>query len=329
MHHAHRLGLGLRSGLGGLILACVAYGAVAAEGAYPSRPIRLIVPFVAGGPSDTLGRLVGQKLSEATGQSVIIDNRGSAGGMVGMELGAKAAPDGYTLLLGAGGALTINQSLYEKLPYDPQRDYQAVTQLDTGPNVMSVHPSVAAKSVQEFIALARAKPGQINFASAGTGNRLASELFKVAAGVDIVNISYKGTGQALTELLGGQVQMMMINIIIAAPQVKGGKLRGLGVTSLARNPSLPELPTLAESGLPGFESVSWHCILLPAGTPRAIVTRLHGELVKILAQPDVRERLSSRGLTPVGSTPQELSTYVRNESVKYAKLIKQVGIKPE
>jgi tripartite-type tricarboxylate transporter receptor subunit TctC len=204
-----------------------------------------------------------------------------------------------------------------------------VTQITAGPNLLCVHPSVPAKSVQELIALAKAKPGTINFASAGTGNRLSSELFKSAAGIDIVNISYKGTGQAITDLVGGQVQMMMINMIAASPQVKSGKLRGLAVTTLKRNAAMPNMPTVAESGLPGFEVTSWHGVFVPAKTSKAIVTRLNGELVKIVHLPDVKEKLEPQGLEPVGSTPEQLSAYIKEETVKYAKLIKQIGLKPE
>jgi tripartite-type tricarboxylate transporter receptor subunit TctC len=300
----------------------------AAEAPYPSRPVRVIVPFAPGGPSDILGRLTAQKLTEAVGQPYVVDNRGSAGGVVGFEIAAKAAPDGYTILLGGGSALTQNPSLYLKLPYDP-RDFQPVTQLTAGPNLLCVHPSVAAKSVQELIALAKAKPGQINFASAGTGNRLASEMFKSAAGIDIVNVPYKGTGQAINDLVGGQVQMMMINVIAAVPQVKSGKLRGLAVTTLKRSSALPSVPTVAESGLPGFEVTSWHGVFVPQKTPKAIVNRLNGALVKIVHLPDMKEKLEPQGLEPVGSTPEALNAYIKEETAKYAQLIKQIGLKPE
>jgi tripartite-type tricarboxylate transporter receptor subunit TctC len=296
---------------------------------YPTKPVRLIVPFAPGGPSDIIGRLVGQKLAESLGQSVVADNRGAAGGIVGFELAARAAPDGYTLLLGSAGGLTMNPSLYLKLPYDSQRDYVPITQLTAGPNLMCVHPSVAAKSVQEFIALAKARPGQLNFASAGTGNRLASELFRIAAGISIVNVPYKGTGQAIGDLMGGQVQMMMINPVAAIPQVKAGKLRGLGVTSLKRAAVLPDTPTIAESGVHNFELVSWHAILAPANTPAPIVKRLHADIVKLLSQPDVKERFASQGLDTVGSTQDEFRVRIREDTLKYAKLIKEVGIKPE
>ena len=300
-----------------------------AQANYPTKPVRLIVPFAPGGPSDIIGRLVGQKLADALGQSVVADNRGAAGGIVGFELAARAAPDGYTLLLGSAGGLTMNPSLYVKLPYDPQRDYAPVTQLTVGPNLMCIHPSVAAKSVQEFIALAKAKPGAINFASAGTGNRLASEFFRIASGINIVNVPYKGTGQAIGDLIGGQVQMMMINPVAAIPQVKGGKLRGLAVTGVKRASIMPEIPTIAESGLPGFEYTSWHAILAPARTPEPIVKRLHTDLVKALNQADVKERFASQGLDTVGSTPEDFRKLIREDTIKQARLIKEVGIKPE
>ena len=312
----------------GALLSCAAVTAYAAEAPYPTRPVRVIVPFAPGGPSDILGRLMAQKLSDAMGQTFVVDNRGSAGGVVGFEIAAKAVPDGYTILIGGGSALTQNPSLYAKLPYDP-RDFQPISQLTVGPNLLVVHPSVPAKSVPDLIALAKAKPGQINFASAGTGNRLASELFKSMAGIEIVNVPYKGTGQAINELVGGQVQMMMMNMIAAMPQVKSGKLRGLAVTTMKRSPALPDTPTVAESGLPGFEVTSWHCAIAPVKVPKAIVSRLSAELARIVHLPDVKERLQTQGLEPVGSTPEALSAYIREETVKYAKLIKQIGLKGE
>jgi tripartite-type tricarboxylate transporter receptor subunit TctC len=312
-----------------LFLGSIAGAAAAAANPYPARPVRLVVPFAAGGPSDIIGRLIAQKLTDTLVQPVVVDNRGSAGGIVGFEIAARAVPDGYTLLLGGGSGLTQNPSLYLKLPYDGIRDFQPITQLTSGPNLLSVHPSVQAKTVQELINLARAKPGQINFASAGTGNRLSSELFRISAGIDIVNVPYKGTGQAITDLVGGQVQMMMINMIAALPQVKAGKLRGIAVTTSTRSTVLPETPTIAESGLPGFEVTSWHGFFAPAKTPALIVTRLNADTVKILNQPDEKALFVSQGLDPVGSTPEALGAYIRSETVKYAKLIKQVGIKPE
>jgi tripartite-type tricarboxylate transporter receptor subunit TctC len=311
-----------------VLLMSAAAAAYAGEAPYPTRPVRVVVPFAPGGPSDILGRLMAQKLSDSLGQTFVVDNRGSAGGVVGFEIAARAVPDGYTILVGGGSALSQNPHLYAKLPYDP-RDFAMISQITQGPNLLVVHPAVPAKSVQDLIALAKAKPGQINFASAGTGNRLASEMFKSAAGIDIVNVPYKGTGQAINELVGGQVQMMMMNMIAAMPQVKSGKLRGLAVTTLKRSPALPDTPTVAESGLPGFEVTSWHLAIAPLKTPKPIVSRLSGELAKIVHLPDVKERLQSQGLEPVGSSPEELGRYIQQESVKYAKLIKQIGLKGE
>jgi tripartite-type tricarboxylate transporter receptor subunit TctC len=317
--------------IAGALLACFAsaVGAAAADAGYPNRPIRLIAPFVPGGPSDIMARLVAQKLSESMKQQMIVDNRGAAGGIVGFEIAARAAPDGYTLLLASGGGLTMNPSLYDKLPYDPLRDYEPVTQLSSGPQLMVVHPALPTNSVSEFIALAKAKPGYINFASAGTGNRVAAEMFRLAANVNIVNIPYKGTGQALADLIAGHVHMMMANILAGAPHARAGRLRALGVTSLKRNSALPEIPTVSESGLPGFESVSWHAIVLPAKTPQPIVRRLHTELVKMLAEPEVRERFATQGLDPVGSTPEAFAAHIREETVKYAKIIKAAGLKAD
>ena len=313
----------------GLLLTFTVSGVEAAEAGYPNRPIRFVAPFVPGGPSDILSRLMSAKLTESMGQQVIVDNRGAVGGVVGFEIGAKAPPDGYTLLLAAYAGLTINPHVYLKLPYDPQRDYQPITQLTSGGNIMVVNPSVPAKSVQEFVALAKAKPGQINFASTGTGNLLGTELFKWMAGIDLVSIPYKGTGQALPAIVSGEVQFFIMNPLVAIPNVKSGRLRALAVTSTTRSPVLPDLPTVAESGVPGYENITWHSVVVPAKTPKPIVTRLHSELVKILNQPDVKELFRAQGLTPVGSTPEELGVLIKAESAKYAKLVKQIGYKPQ
>lgn len=313
----------------GLLLTFAMSGVEAAEADYPNRPVRFIVGFVPGGPSDILARLVGQKLNESMGQTVVIDNRGSVGGLLGFELGAKAAPDGYTILLAPNSAFTINPHVYLKLPYDPQRDFQPITQLTSGGGVVVVHPSVAAKSIKEFIALAKAKPGQINYASTGTGNLLGIALFKVMAGVDMVNIPYKGTGQAVIALIAGEVQFFIMNPLVAIPHVKSGKLRGLAVTSLTRNPALPDMPTVDEAGLPGYKNITWHSIVVPAKTPKPIVKRLHTDLVKIVSLPDVKERFLAQGLTPVGSTPEQLSALIKEESLEVAKLVKQIGFQPQ
>ena len=312
----------------GFLLIFTVSGVEAAEASYPTRPIRFVVPFAPGGPSDFLSRLVGQKLSESLKEPIVIDNRGSVGGVVGFEIGAKAPPDGYTLLLAANSLLTINPHVYKKLPYDPQRDLQPLTQLTSGGNVVVVHPSVAATSIKEFIALAKAKPGQINYATTGAGNLLGIALFKLMAGIDMVAIPFKGTGQAVIDLVAGHVQFFFMNPLVAVTNVKSGRLRALAVTSLTRNPALPDTPTVAESGVPGFENITWHSILVPAGTPKPIVKRLNAELVKIVNLPDVKERFLGLGLTPVGSTPEQMSALIKAESLQYGKLVKQIGLEP-
>ena len=313
----------------GLLLTFAVSGVDAAEANYPNRPIRFVVPFAPGGPSDILSRLVGQKLGESLGQTLVIDNRGSVGGVLGAELGAKSAPDGYTLLMSANSLLTINPHVYKKLPYDPQRDLQPITQLTVGGNVVVVNPSVAANSIKEFIALAKSKPGQINYATTGTGNLLGIANFKVMANIDMVAIPYKGTGQAVIDLVAGHVQFFFMNPLVAIPHVKSGKLRALAVTSPTRNPALPDTPTVAESGVPGFKNITWHSVLVPAGTPKPIVKRLNTELVKIVNLPDVKERFQSQGLTPVGSTPEQMSALIKEELMEYAKLVKAIGFQPQ
>ena len=301
----------------------------AKEAGYPDRPLRFIVPFAPGGPSDILSRMVGQKLGESMGQTVVVDNRGSVGGLLGFEAGAKSAPDGYTLLMAANSLLTINPYVYVKLPYDPHRDLQPISQLTSVGNVVVVHPSVQAKTIKEFIALAKAQPGKINYATTGTGNVLGIASFKVKADIDMVAIPYKGTGQAVIDLVGGHVQFFFMNPLVAVSNVKAGKLRALAVTSLTRNSALPDVPTVDESGLPGFKNITWHSILVAARTPQPIVKRLNTEIVKIVNLPDVQERLIGQGLTPVGSTPEEMRALMMEESREHAKLVKQIGLKPQ
>ena len=313
----------------GLLLTFTVSGVEAAEAKYPSRPIRFIVPFAPGGPSDILSRMLGQKLSESLGQTVVIDNRGSVGGVLGFELGAKSPPDGYTVLLAAFSGLTINPHVYKTLPYNPQRDFQPITQLTMGGNIVVVNPSVAAKSIKEFIALAKAKPGQLNYATTGTGNLLGIANFKMLAGIDMVPIAYKGTGQAVISLISGEVQFFFMNPLPAIPHIKSGKLRALAVTSTKRSSALPDLPTVAEAGLPGFVNLTWHSIVVPAGTPKPIVKRLHGDLVKVLQHPEVKGRIEGQGLAIVGSTPEALSALIKAESIKYAKLVKDIGFQPQ
>jgi tripartite-type tricarboxylate transporter receptor subunit TctC len=312
------------------VLLCAASGVAAADAAagYPSRPIRFIAPFVAGGPSDTLSRLLAQKLTESWGQTVVVDNRGSAGGIVGFELGAKAPPDGYTLLLANGAGLTINPSVYLKLPYDPNKDFQPITQITSGAYYMVVTPSVPAKSVKEFIALAKAKPGSLNFAATGTNNLLAAELFNYMAGIKTVAVNYKGTGQAVGAVMSGEVQMFVMSPLIAIPQIKAGKLRAIGLTGSKRSPALPDVPTIAET-LPGYENITWHSVVVPAKTPKPIVAKLSKELMRIIKNPDMQAHFALQGLDAVGSTPEELANLIKKEQVEYAKLVKEIGLKPQ
>jgi tripartite-type tricarboxylate transporter receptor subunit TctC len=299
------------------------------EKPYPNRPVRIIVPFAPGGPSDILSRYVGQKLGEQLGETMVIDNRGSVGGIIGAELGAKAPPDGYTLLLTANSLLTINPHVYKKLPYNPERELQPITQLTEGGNVVVVHPSVAAKTIKEFIALAKAKPGAINYATTGTGNVLGIANFRsMAGGIDMVPIAYKGTGQAQVALIAGEVQFFFMNPLVAVPHVKSGKLRALGVTSLTRNPALPDIAPVAET-VPGFQNITWHSVQVPAGTPASIVKRLNDDLVKVVNQSDVQTRFKELGLTPVGNKPEDVRKLARAESQEVAKLVKQIGLEPQ
>ncbi|MCC7485385.1 MAG: tripartite tricarboxylate transporter substrate binding protein [Burkholderiales bacterium] len=301
----------------------------AAESSYPNRPIRLVIPFVAGGPSDFLSRLIGGKLGEALGQQVVPDNRGSAGGIVGFDMGAKATPDGYTLLMAAYSGYTINPHVYKNMPYNPLTDLQPITQLTVGGNIIVINTTVKANNLREFIALAKANPGKMNFASTGAGPLLATERFKKAAGIDLVNIPYKGTGQSVIAILSNEVQMFVMNPLIAVPNIKGGKVRALAVTSLKRNPVLPDLPTVSESGLPGFENVTWHSFAFPARIPRPILKRMHGEVVKVLNTPQVRDTILAQGLEPVGNTPEELSARIKKEYAEMAALVKEIGYQPQ
>ncbi|HEV7800817.1 MAG TPA: tripartite tricarboxylate transporter substrate binding protein [Burkholderiales bacterium] len=318
-----------------LIALTLAFSAVspaqAQTGPYPDRPLRLVVPFPPGGGNDILARAVGQRLAEPLGQQVIIDNRGGAGGLIGGSIAATAAPDGYTLFLGSVGSLAHNPALRPNLPYNPTRDFAAVSLLATSPFLLAVYPGLPAKSVQELLALARAKPGALNYASAGTGSSLhmTAELFKHVTGANITHVAYKGTAPALVDLLAGQVQIILSTMPPPLPHVKSGKLRALAVTSAKRAKALPDAPTFAESGVQGFVVENWQGIVVPAKTPAAIVERLNREIIKVLALPAMIDVLNAQGLDPAGSSPAQFSQLVRSEIDRWTKLVKSAGIKVE
>ena len=295
--------------------------------AYPSRPVRIIVPYVPGGGVDFVGRTIAQKLSETWGSPVIVENRPGAGTNIGSELVARSAPDGYTLLVG-GVPNSVNVTLYKKLSYDILKDFAPITRTTTAPNILVVHPSVPAKSVKELLALAKSRPGQLTYASAGVGssNHLSGELFRTLGGVDILHVPYKGGGAAVTDLMGGQVSMYFGTTPSTAPHVKSGRLRALGLTSAKRSPLLPELPTIAEAGLPGYDQSAWHGLLAPAATPQPIIDRLHGDVVRALRSPDVVQRMASQGVDVITSTPAEFAAFLRQDIAKYAKLVKSAKI---
>ena len=304
--------------------------AQAAEMKYPTRPVRMLVSYPPGGPSDLTARLTAPHLSEALGQQFIVDNRGGAGGTLAVGLLTQAAPDGYTLLMSAGGEIVIAPNLRLKLSYDPTRDIIPISRVGSSQLALVVHPSVAAKSVKELIALAKAKPGSINFASAGSGStaHLAGEQFKFLAGIDIVHIAYKGAGPALTDLIAGQVQMLISAYSSAFPHIKAGKLRALGVTGTKRLASAPDLPTIAET-VPGYEVLSWYGLHAPKGTPPAIISRLHRELAAMTRKPDIAERLTVLGIEPEGNTPQEFLAQIKTEIASWGKVITAAKIPKE
>jgi len=308
-----------------VLLAAVATGAWAQ--AYPGKPIRIVVPFSAGGTTDLLARAAAQKLTEAWGQPVIVDNRPGAGGNIGSELVARAVPDGYTLEMGTVGTHAINASLYARMPYDHVKDFAPVIVVATVPNVLVVNPAVPVKSLQDLIAYAKANPGKLNFASPGSGTsgHLCAELFKVMAGVQIAHIPYKGSAPALQDLLGGQVQLMFDNLPSALPHIKAGKLRALAVTTAVRAPALPDLPTVAEAGLPGFEASSWFGLLAPAGTPPDIIAKLNAEVAKWLASPEATEKLLALGANAAGGSPEDFAKHIAAETTKWQKVVKESG----
>jgi tripartite-type tricarboxylate transporter receptor subunit TctC len=318
------------SGLMFGLLALLIVGSPAAQTTYPEKPIRMVVGFPAGSPSDTVARLLGQKLAEALAKPIVVENATGAAGSIAADRVAKAAPDGYTLGLLAQPQIVINPSLY-KLAYDPVKDFAPVSQVTVSTNMLVVHNAVPAKSVKELVALAKAQPGALTFASGGSGNttHMVAELFKSTAGVDIRHIPYKGGAAAIPDLLGGRVTMIFFPTAAGLPLVREGKLRALAVTSLRRSSAAPELPTIAESGYPGFEFTGWQGLLAPARTPAAIVRKLHLETVKALALPDLRAKLADLGLEGIGNSPDEFAAVIKSEIPKWAKVIKESGIKPD
>lgn len=294
--------------------------------AYPARPIRLISPFAPGGPNDIIARFLAQRLAEPLGQSIVVDNRAGAGGNLGTDLVAKSTPDGYTLVMAGAGSLTINPHI-GKVPYDTLRDFAPVTLVAIAPHVLAVHPAVPAKSVAELVQLAKAQPRKLNYASGGVGSstHLAGELFKVMGGVDIVHIAYKGTGPALADVLGGQVQIVFSGIPTVLPHARAGKLRALGTSMLQRVSALPEVPSIAET-LPGYEMNPWYGVLAPARTPRAIVRKLHDEIVRAASTPEFSASLTAQGATPVTNTPEAFSALLKDEMQKWGRLIRSAGI---
>ncbi len=303
----------------------------AAQPAYPSKPLRFIVPFPPGGATDIITRVIAQKLAEQVGQPVVVENRPGAGGAIGSELVAKAAPDGYTLLMATTSTHSIGPTLNPKTPYNVERDFAPVSEVATSTNVLTVSPALGVGSVKALIAAAKAKPGQFNFASSGNGTivHLTGELFKSMAGIDVVHVPYKGTALAQPDLMSGQVSMLFDNIVSAMPNVKSGKVKALAVTGRKRSTLLPELPTVIEAGVPGFASDAYFGVFVPAATPRPIVERLNRELAKALQSAEVREQLARQGAEPVGGTPAELAATVKAETEKWARVIKQANVKLE
>ena len=298
---------------------------------FPEKPIRFVVGFTPGGPSDILARALGQKLGERWNQQVVIENRPGAGGNIAAEAVAKSAPDGYTWLLGNNSILATNQSLYRQLGYDPVKDFAPVSLVAVQPNILVVNPEVPANSVADLISLARKHPGKLNYASSGSGAaaHLAGELFKTMAGVDLVHVPYKGAQPALTDVIAGQVQVMFATSASVIPFIKAGKLRALAVTTAARSASVPELPTVSEAGVPGFEAITWHGVVVPAATPAPLIERLNRDIVGVLRMPDLRERLAALGAEVIAGTPAEFADYIASEIPKWAKVVRDSGARIE
>jgi tripartite-type tricarboxylate transporter receptor subunit TctC len=317
-----------KTGLGAVLLMAAA---LTHAQSFPVKPVRVITPFTAGSAIDTLARVVGQKLGDTWGQQVVIDNRIGANGIIGTEAAAKAPADGYTVYLGNISTLAVNPHLYLKLPYDALRDFAPVTLAATIPVVLVVHPSLPVKSVRELIALAKAHPGQLNYASGGTGSaqHLPMEMLRVETGINIVHVPYKGLGPAFSDVLGGQVPMMFTGVSNVVPYMKTGRLRVLAIGSPKRSATLPDVPTVAEAGVPGFDFDSWTGYLVPVGTPRELIVKLHADITRTLAASEVRDKLVTLGFDLVGGTPEAFATLIRNDIARFGKLIKAAGIKAE
>jgi len=310
----------------GILIGC-AIAALGYAQSYPSRPIRVLVPFAPGGGTDLVARAVAAKMSDSFGTSVVVDNRPGGNANIGNEIAARAVPDGYTLLM-TSSSLTINPSLYKKLSYDPVKDFSPISLATNVPYILAANPSLGVSTLQEFIALARSKAKPISYGSAGTGNatHLAMELLQIVAKIDIVHVPYKGTGQALTDLLGNQVQVYWATMPPTLPHVRSGRLKGLAVGGLKRTKAAPDIPTVSELGYPGFEAGSWFGMLAPAGTPKSIIARLNKEVVEALVAPELNERLSAEGAEPAANTPEEFAVFIKSELVKWAKVTKAAGI---
>lgn len=315
----------------GAVALCALAAPASAQPVYPVKPVRLVVPFVPGGSTDFIARIMGQKLDEALGQQVIVENRAGAGGNIGLDYVAKSPPDGYTLIFGHVGTFGFGPSLYQKLPYDPVRDFAPIVLFAMVPNMLVVHPSLPARNVKELVALAKARPGRINYGSSGNGSasHLATEYFKLLSKTDITAIPYKGTGPLVTDVIAGEISLTITGVPPLYPHVQSGRLRALGVGSTKRLSLLPDLPTIAEAGVPGYESSTWFGPLAPARTPREIVVRLNAELMKILQRPDIRSRFAAEGVEGLGSTPEEFGTYIKAEIERWGRVIKAAGIAPQ
>lgn len=313
-----------------LACALAAFTAIA-QGTYPVKPIRYIAPFPSGGTSDVLSRLLAAKMTEGLGQTVIVENRPGASGNIGHEIAAKAPADGYTIIMSNNGIYAINPYLFKKLPYDPDKDFQPVSLVATATQVLVVHPSVPVNSVQELVALAKSKPGQINYGSGGRGiiSHISAEMFKTVTGTDLTHVPYKGTGQAITDLVAGQLHVIFSDMVPAMPHIKSGRLRALAVTSAARSAVLPDLPTMAEAGAGGFTADTWWAVVVPRGTPPEIVNRLNAELGRVVKLPEVQERYMSLGVTTAHSTPERIHELAKIERPAIAKVLKTAGIEPE